>query len=352
MSDSTHIIVIGAGLIGLSCADSLSRRGTKVTVIERKKTPVRGTSYSNSGMIHPSQSYDWSKDLIDAAHPAKDVYELAKRSAKLLAENIKYLGLKHRPEGCVQIFDSLDIAIQQARNYEALGVECHVTEGDARSLNHPALIFPNDMSGNARLYGETLALDLVGRGVDFNFGVTSIKLSPSSSGWYIDIKTKALQVDHVIIAAGIWSHDLLEPLGLSLPLEAVKGCAINFRHPESALPALPIMDMASRSALTIFDDIIRISGGWDVDDTAILMDRWHVLAPDIMSTLSEPISTWSASRPVSKLGRPFIAESPLPKLWVNTGQGHMGWTLSAGSGDLMARMILDDYQDDRFAFPD
>jgi len=66
------------------------------------------------------------------------------------------------------------------------------------------------------------------------------------------------------------------------------------------------MDVQSRSALTVFHDHIRISGGWGVDDPQDIIARWQVLAPDLMVKLSASQSTWLGHRPVSPLGRPFI----------------------------------------------
>ena len=62
MQNSLNIIIIGAGLVGLSSADLLALAGHRVTVIESQHGPVYGASYSNSGMLHPSQSWPWLVD--------------------------------------------------------------------------------------------------------------------------------------------------------------------------------------------------------------------------------------------------------------------------------------------------
>ena len=61
VSNQEEIIIIGAGLIGLCTADALTARGAQVTVIEAQPGPCEGTSFSNSGMIHPSQAVGWER---------------------------------------------------------------------------------------------------------------------------------------------------------------------------------------------------------------------------------------------------------------------------------------------------
>ena len=78
MQNSLNIIIIGAGLVGLSSADLLALAGHRVTVIESQHGPVYGASYSNSGMLHPSQSWPWlvDKKKGDASTAFKAVHQL------------------------------------------------------------------------------------------------------------------------------------------------------------------------------------------------------------------------------------------------------------------------------------
>ena len=87
-----------------------------------------------------------------------------------------------------------------------------------------------------------------------------------------------------------------------------------------------------------------------MSDPAALLARWREIAPGLMLRLGSPLSTWSGVRPMSPVGRPYISETSIPNLWINTGHGHMGWTLSAGSGELLAKLMLEGVQDRRFAF--
>ena len=79
MQSDLNILIIGAGLIGLSSADALMARGHQVTVVDARPGPARGTSYANSGMIHPSQARPWLFDGEQAMEEAafKAVHDLS-----------------------------------------------------------------------------------------------------------------------------------------------------------------------------------------------------------------------------------------------------------------------------------
>ena len=108
------------------------------------------------------------------------------------------------------------------------------------------------------------------------------------------------------------------------------------------------MDAESRSAMTVLGQTLRFSGTLGEASAQPLLKRWFHLAPDIMSVLSPAREVWSGLRPISPRGRPYISATSIPNLWVNTGHGHMGWTLCTGSGELMAEMILGEKEDTRF----
>jgi len=49
--------------------------------------------------------------------------------------------------------------------------------------------------------------------------------------------------------------------------------------------------------------------------------------------------SWCGLRPMSADGVPIIGATPIPNLWLNTGHGHLGWTMAAGSGQLLAELM-------------
>jgi len=353
MQNSLNILIIGAGLIGLSTADALIARGCNVTLIDARSGPARGTSYANSGMIHPSQARPW---LYEAEHRPQDpvfnaVHDLALRSKILLQDKLLALGLfKDNPvPGCYKIYPDMPAARLAQKNYTDDGVMSRAVLDVDATLGHSALYFEGDMWGNARAYAVGLEADLQLRGALFIYDAPNLRLRRGDKGVTAQMKGHIFHADHVVVAAGPQSPDVLAQIGLSLPMTSVRGFAVDFDKPDMALPFAPLMDSQTHSTMTVFDTHLRLSGTVNEESARPLLQRWCELAPDIMRALKPATEIWSGLRPMSKAGRPYIGPTSVDKLWVNTGHGHMGWTLCAGSGDLIARMITEGITDKRFA---
>ncbi len=359
VDDQQDIIIIGAGLIGLCTADALAARGVRVRVIDARPGPCEGTSFSNSGMIHPSQAMSWDPDTLQSpslararTDAARVTARLGERSKELLLEKIKSLGLPTRAPGCVQLHADIDAVRKAQAEYNEIGIKANILIDPVNTFGMTACQFPDDTSGDARAFGCALAVDLESRGVSFTYGAVDLDIRQSEGPFFVRTSKGNFRSDHLVIAAGAHSAGCLARLGVRLQLNTVAGAAADFALPDETddLPNTPVMDTDSRSALTVFSDRVRISGGWGLDDPAPLLERWSDIAPGLMWRLGPPRSTWSGLRPISPVGRPYISGTSIPKLWVNTGHGHMGWTLCAGSGELMADMIIDGAVDRRFVF--
>ena len=328
---SPNIIIIGAGLIGLCTAEARSSRGANVTVIDARPGPCEGTSFSNSGMIHPSQALSWemSKPSVSDLDAARVTAALAKRSRDLLMDMIRRLGLPARQGGCLQIFRDFSTARLAQKTYDEIGISSNILIDPIDSFGRPACQFPHDNSGDARAFGCALEMDLRAHGVRFVYGAVDADFRHTDAGFTVRVSDQILKADHLILAAGIQTAALLSKFEIRMQLKAVSGAAADFALPNVTedLPSYPVMDTESRSAMTVFQDRVRISGGWGVEDPALLVKHWRDIAPALMMRLGSPRSTWTGVRPVSPVGRPYISGTSIPNLWVNTGHGHMGWTL-------------------------
>jgi len=343
MDNSVHII--GAGLIGLSTADSLVERGRRVVIWDRAPRPGMGASFLNSALLHPSQSAPWViegvTDVLDAdTHDTvtREGMELSARSCARLAVRREELGLDPVKNGLMQIFGTPNARDERLQAYARQGVMAEATSW----MGHPAVDIPDDSTADAHQYVTSLARDLRKRGVEFHMG-ESVRLSQVSDGRICMSSPQSGSVcaNQVVVAAGHHTAQLLSELGLEADVEAVKGHALRFK----ATPTLPhhvptsVMHTDSRSALTVLPGEVRISGGVGLDAPEDLLPIWNAVAAELIQELGSPVETWTGHRPVTRSGRPLMGSTPVQGLFVNAGHAHMGWTLSAGAGEVVADAV-------------
>ena len=119
---------------------------------------------------------------------------------------------------------------------------------------------------------------------------------------------------------------------------------------DSLAPRRPITDDALHIAVTPFGDRLRVAGtaeftGLDhsVGEPRIrnLREMFETMFPRCAATVDPDadLSPWSGLRPMSVDGVPVLGATPLANLYLNTGHGHLGWTMAAGSGRAVARLV-------------
>jgi len=187
------------------------------------------------------------------------------------------------------------------RAYDKIGISSNILIDPVDSFGRPACHFPNDNSGDARAFGCALEMDLRARGVSFIYGAADADFRQTDTGFTVRVSDQILKADHLILAAGIQTAQLLSKFEIRMQLKAVSGAAADFALPEITedLPSCPVMDTESRSAMTVFRDRVRISGGWGLKDPSSLVEHWRDIAPALMLRLGPPRSTWTGIRPVS-----------------------------------------------------
>ncbi len=336
-----------------------------------------GASFSNSGMRHPSQARPWHvpNDYlrqmgIEGANPQSrlamsSVLELAEMSKPLIANNMKRFSMTTSAEfkGCYKLYSSAQKLKAAQQDYKAAGIASERVSQQDSPFGKASLFFPQDGFGDAYVYCQALEAELrTGKGlsgsVDFIYNAENVSLvKQGGSVRGVAFGGKIVHADHIVIAAGYESPELLRPLGLKLPVYPLTGYALNFARTDrlsARLDALnitdvPIMDAQSHSALSFYDDHIRLSGTVNAASAQALLKAWAKISPELIEALGPPIRRWTGQRPMTATGHPYIGRTPIPRLWVNAGHGHMGWTLSAGSGEVLAGMLMEDKLDARFS---
>jgi D-amino-acid dehydrogenase len=172
----------------------------------------------------------------------------------------------------------------------------------------------------------------------------------STSGDAVDgVQTGAglLKADAYVVALGSYSPILLRPLGMALPVYPVKGYSITVPvRDEAAAPVSTVMDETYKVAITRLGSRIRVGGtaeisGYDLtlraSRKATLMHSVGDLFPGGGSL--EDATFWCGLRPMTPDGPPVIGPTRFRNLWLNTGHGTLGWTMSCGSGRVLADLV-------------
>jgi D-amino-acid dehydrogenase len=150
-----------------------------------------------------------------------------------------------------------------------------------------------------------------------------------------------------VLALGSYSPALVKPLGMKLPVYPVKGYSITVPIiDESRAPVSTVMDETFKIAITRLGDRIRVGGMAEIAgfDASLNPRRKATLThsvEDLFGGAADQFQAtfWSGLRPMTPDGTPVVGATPLSNLWLNTGHGTLGWTMSTGSARVLADLV-------------
>ena len=403
MNGSQKVVVLGAGVIGVTTAYYLAAAGHQVTVIDRQPSPALETSFANAGEISPGYASPWAAPDVPKKAPAWLLMEHAplilrlntdpamwrwllqmlrnctaaryttnKRRMVRLAEYSRdqLISLRgatgvaydHRTRGTLQLFrkqSQLDGVAKDVEVLAADGVPFEVLDVQGCLAVEPGLSaakdqivgglrLPNDETGDCYKFTVALAELAASMGVVFDFGVSVTGLE-HSSGRIVAVLTDQgpVAADVFVVAFGSYSPALVRPLGLHLPVYPVKGYSITVPIADAArAPESTLLDESYKIAITRLGDRIRVGGMAEVSGYARTLDpkRRRTLEYSLQSLFpgaADPgeASFWTGLRPMTPDGTPVIGPTPFGNLYLNTGHGTLGWTMACGSGRVLSDMI-------------
>ena len=397
------VVVLGAGVIGVTSAWYLAKAGHEVTVIDRQPAAALETSFANAGEISPGYSSPWAapgipvkalkwmfmehapliiqprldwtrlswmaRMLMNCTSEAYAVNKsrmvrLAEYSRDCLMELRAETGISYdeRTQGTLQLFRTekqvaaaeKDIAVLKADGvpFEVLDAEaCVAAEpglANAREKIAGGLRLPGDETGDCFKFTQSLAEMAKALGVTFRHGV-GIDGLEVDLGRVVAARTSEGRVtaDAFVVALGSYSPKLVAPFGIKLPVYPVKGYSITVPVVDEArAPVSTVMDETHKIAITRLGDRIRVGGmaeiaGFDMS-----------LSPKRQATLTHSVEDlfggagdqsraqfWCGLRPMTPDGTPIVGRSPIANLFLNTGHGTLGWTMAAGSGRVLADIV-------------
>jgi D-amino-acid dehydrogenase len=250
---------------------------------------------------------------------------------------------------------SVDYLAQHGLLYERVdpdrGVDLEPALKDTKSTLAGALYFARDEVGDCNKFTQALAAACAARGVQCRFGETVQKIETSNGRVQAVITDKGrIAADTVVVAMGSFTAPLLAGNGIRVPIYPVKGVSITFKRAGwNAAPNVPVIDDSKLFGLVPVGDRMRISGSAEITgyDTTPALARAEAIIANATFTFPElkrhfdisKSKVWAGLRPVSPSGTPIIGETRIRGLWINAGHGHLGWTLSCGSGRVTADLI-------------
>ena len=393
----TDAIVLGAGIVGTSIALHLARRGLAVALVDRAGVGEE-TSYGNSGVIEGStilppafpsslralmrvafkraseanyhlsflpQIAPWLMVFRAASRPDR-LAETARLNRPLFARSVaehetlmaeadatRYL----RKTGWMKLYRSerafaaLKAEFDLAREF---GLPLQALDTAAAQALEPSL---NPVFARAVFWPKAASLSnplAVTRAYAARFralgGVVltgdARSLHRAGNRWRVETNEGGVDAPEVVVALGPWAPDVLEPLGLKLPMAVKRGYHRHFRVQGNAALVRPVVDVENGYLITPMEQGIRLTTGAefaarDAAPTPVQFDRLMPRARDLFP-LGERADdkTWLGSRPCFPDSRPVIGRAPgLPGLWLAIGHAHWGLTLGPVTGRLIAEMM-------------
>jgi len=290
---------------------------------------------------------------------------LALYSSQVLRELRESLSLEYGREarGTLRLFRSPEMfarADLAARRLESEGLAHRSLSGADVSALEPALAplasqlagaihYPGDETGNAHRFCTAMTEHARREGVEFRLDtvVTSIETRAGQVTGLI-CGSERLVGDKYVVAAGSYSTPLLRTAGVELPVRPAKGYSISFPRAYAQPPlTTPVVDDERHAVVVPLEGGLRIAGaaefvGYNLSLDPIrirkLLEWVREVIPQERFDASEA-RPWCGLRPMSADGVPIIGPTHLPNLLVNAGHGHLGWTLVAGSCQLLADIV-------------
>ncbi|MBS1724552.1 MAG: FAD-dependent oxidoreductase [Armatimonadetes bacterium] len=388
-----HVVVVGAGVVGLCCAWYLSKDGHEVTVVERNGPEGDKCSLGNSGIIVPSHFVplaapgmvasglkmmakraspfrikpgldpdlaEWC--LLFARHCTRRhvencaplLLEMHLRSKELFLDLERELGDEFglTQKGMLMVCETADGLQEETHVAEmgkGLGLRVRVVDGKDIGKIEPniqinalgAVHYEDDCHVAPDVFVNLLRHRLAEGGVTFRWNCGGLDLDANPSDLY--------EFDAIIVAAGAWSGKVAKSMGLAMPIQPGKGLNVTLEAPDKS-PQTAMLLKEARVAVTPMMGALRFGGTmelgeWSPEPDAVrakgLFDSVPKFLPDFPAAALEGRPVWTGLRPCSPDGMPYIGPTRASdgNVFFATGHGMMGLSLGPVTGQLIADMV-------------
>lgn len=396
-----HVVVIGAGIVGVSAAIWLRRKGIAVTLVDRNRPgSADATSYGNAGILAacsvapvtapglllkgPRMALDpnfplflrwsylprlmpWLLRYMSHANDT-DTRRIAAGLAPLTSDAVEQHQALTKDTDAARWVQSSDYsfvyphrATFEADSYtwmlrKTAGFEPELIEGEAvrefepnlaRDLNLLAVMRDHGYSKDPGAYVAALAAEAAKLGATFHQGEVTDFTFTGGRVSSVLTSTGALDCTNVILATGVWSGPLAKKLGLKVPLETERGYHMRFTGSENG-PATPLMVTTGKFVATPMAGGLRCAGivefggleaGPSKAPLALLERKVRESFPGLTYEKTE---TWLGHRPAPTDSLPLIGEIGATGVLTGFGHHHIGLTAGPKTGRILAGLVSGD----------
>ncbi len=394
-----RVIVVGGGLVGLSCAWFLRDGGAEVLVLERGE-PGGGASRGNAGEICPSgteplpapgmiaQAFTnaFRSDAAIHVSPAyaprmagfvkrftmastTEAYERGLTAMLQLARGVNEaydllaaagIGTHARSEGYMYCFSSEKDASEDREHVMRFHREDLCAEPEPL-LDHAgavalepflkesvraAYVLPGERWMDPSLFVDDLATGLTTAGVEIVSHAPVADLRETAAGVSaITDDGEAFEGSHAVLAAGVWSREIAARLGLKLSLHPGKGYSFSLHPPRLAERVVAFND--AHVVMTPMGDRLRIAGTMEFDGTTDRFNPKRIeaivrgLQKYVDLDLTDRSEEWVGARPMTPDGLPYIGYATgSGRILLAAGHNMLGLTLAPVTGRVIADVLL------------
>ena len=401
MNFQYDVAIIGGGVIGVCSAYYLTQKGVKVLILE-KDDIASGCSHGNGGLIVPSHAMPLASPgalgnglrwLLEPESPfyikpRLDLdlirwlarFALSSRHDRmmsnllvlrdlLLASRTLYEELADHEsfdfgfegDGSLQVYlteHSFSEGVEEARLLERMGIPIQVLSASEVLSLEPALLpsvtggiyYPRDGHIDPLRFVQGLAERARKLGAEI-LTRTEVLAFESKDGAVSKIKTSRgdIQAGKVILAAGSWSPQIAQMLGLRVPIQPAKGYSLTYDKPENS-PRLPLLLADAHVVVNPLGDALRVAGTLELAgmDFSINMRRVEAIREATYRYLpgladGKLLETWRGLRPCTPDGLPVISRSDtFSNLFIAAGHAMLGMSLGPVTGKLVSQLVCNE----------
>lgn len=396
-----HVVVLGAGIVGVCCALELQRRGMSVTLVDRQ-APGMETSMGNAGVLarsslmpfnHPglwgqlprllkndtvqfryrwpylASNLGWAARFLMSARTS--VFQETARALDGLIrlsapEHLKLLDesdARHRLRDTGWIFlyrttaawNSGALARRTFAQYdvptrELNPAELAEVEPALSPIFHRALWIQGSYSVDdphevvaayARLFQR--------EGGTFK-RMDAAAIRRDANGWTVQgtSASESVSADRLVVALGPWSKALLKTTGIDLPMAFERGYHMHYSGRDGARVTRPVYDTGGGYVLSPMARGLRLSTGVELNACEAPARPEQLDLAEQRAREALPLgdrldaAAWLGRRPTLPDSRPMIGEAPRhPGLWLALGHQHIGFSTAPGTAKVLAELMLE-----------